>query len=257
MIAAGLFLLLSLSHCRSDAGPAQAAQATSTTSIYLMTSLPIVWGDDATMENILSGDAEPAPVYRYWQHKYDIEPVDSLEGLASADPDVLLLAQPRAMAPADLADLDSWVRGGGYAVILTDPLLLWPTELPIGDPRRPLSTGLLSPLLGNWGLTLVARQGAVPQKVEMTFDDFVVSVLEPGSFESSAQVGNGATCRMKAERFIALCEIGSGRAVLVADADLLHESLWSIDEGEAIEEADTIRFLDMLIASNNSGNGGK
>ena len=116
-----------------------------------MTSLPLVWGETPSPESILSGEARAAPIYRYWRDQYEIAAVDSLENLPQDDPDVVILAQPRAMDPADLATLDAWVRTGGDAIILTDPDLVWPSDLPFGDPRRPLASGMLSPLPGEWG----------------------------------------------------------------------------------------------------------
>ena len=92
-----------------------------------------------------------------------------------------------------------------------------------------------------------------PQLVEMEFDEFMISVLGPGLFETAPAAGGDASCRLRAEAFIALCAIGSGHAVLVADADLLHESLWDTDQDAAPEEADTIRFLDLLIESQTVG----
>ena len=114
-----LLALVALTQCTGEEAPPSDAQ--DPRSVQLMTSLPLVWGESASMDAILSGESKPAPIYRYWQKQYRITAVDSLENLAQENPDVLILAQPRAMAPADLADLDAWVRAGGAAVILTDP----------------------------------------------------------------------------------------------------------------------------------------
>ena len=65
------------------------------------------------MNAILSGESKPAPIYQHWQNKYALEAVDSLKDLLGSETDLILLAQPRAMDPADLGDLDQWVRAGG------------------------------------------------------------------------------------------------------------------------------------------------
>ncbi len=117
-VPSALLALLVLAQCSAGESPPDPPQAKP--RIQLMTSLPLVWGDGASMESILSGGSEPAPIYRYWQQKYEIAAVDSLENLAVQDPDIVILAQPRAMDPADLTDLDAWVRAGGAVIILTD-----------------------------------------------------------------------------------------------------------------------------------------
>ena len=42
--------------------------------------------------------------------------------------------------------------------ILTDPVLVWPSELALSDIRRPPPVGLLGPLLTHWGLRLEASE---------------------------------------------------------------------------------------------------
>lgn len=75
--------------------------------------------------------------------------ITSLRGISA-----LVIAQPRLLQPAELVALDDWLRRGGRAVIFADPLLLWPSALPLGDPRRPPLTSLLDPLMAHWGLRL-------------------------------------------------------------------------------------------------------
>jgi len=222
--------------------------------IQLMTSLPIVWGENASMDNILSGKTSPAPIYSYWQKRYAIDAVDSFEGLEKSTTDIVILAQPRAMDPADIAALDQWIRGGGNAIIFTDPMLVWPSDLPLGDPRRPLASGLLSPLLGHWGLELLAPEDGGPEDgglsvLELRFDDFVISTVGVGLFNMLPDhEGENIACKLSDANIIAKCNIGKGRVTLIADADLLHDALWVDDPAWLSEgKSDAMRFSDLLI----------
>lgn len=217
-------------------------------TIKLMTSLPIIWGEGGSMQDILSGASEPASIYQHWRDRYAMEPVDSLEGLSRETTDIVLLVQPRAMAPADLADLDGWIRNGGNAIIMTDPDLIWPSELPLGDPRRPLSSGLLSPLLKHWGLELVSQDNA-DELVELEFADQKIVTVGVGNFQSlGKQMPEKVVCNFSAAGFIAECQIDRGRVILIADADFLHEHLWSeVSDWQVGDESGATRFTDALI----------
>ncbi|QJB69031.1 Gldg family protein [Parasphingorhabdus halotolerans] len=219
-------------------------------SIELMTSLPIIWGEGSSMEKILSGDASPAAIYEYWQSQYDLKAVDSLEGLTGRDTDIVMLAQPRAMDPADIALLDDWIRKGGHAIILTDPALVWHSDLPIGDSQRPLASGMLSPLLQYWGLELLAPDDERAGLVELEFDDFSITTAGVGSFAELQQASEAkAVCLMSAGGIMARCKVGRGQAILVADADFLNQELWP--DASALEtggETQAMRFTDMLLA---------
>lgn len=216
--------------------------------IQLMTSLPLVWGEGASMESILSGETEPAPVYRYWQDRYDVAAVDSLENLADQNPDIVILAQPRAMAPADLADLDAWVRAGGAAIILTDPDLAWPSDLPLGDPRRPLVSGLLSPLLGHWGLELVADADGRTDLARLRLGSHAFATRGVGTLEPvTAEARADARCDTGEGGVIARCRIGQGQAIVVADADFLNAALWPGEARRSPRKSGAVRFIDSLV----------
>ncbi|MEH6789054.1 Gldg family protein [Parasphingorhabdus sp.] len=241
-----LLTQLSLTQCSAADSPA--APPADRLRVQLMTSLPLVWGEGASMQSVLSGETEPAPVYRYWQQQYDMVAIDSLEKLAEQDPDRLILAQPRAMAPADLADLDAWVGAGGDVIILTDPDLAWPSALPFADPRRPLAGGLLSPLLDHWGveLTGTADAGALVEPVRMDQYSFITRV--PGAL---APIAGGSRadvrCTFHETGFLAHCSVGKGRAIIVADADFLDAALWPEEARRIPAQSGAIRFMDSLI----------
>ena len=197
------------------------------------------------MNDILSGTSEPAPIYQHWQKQYQIEAVDSLEGLEKSDTDLILLAQPSAMDPADLSDLDSWVRSGGRVLIFTDPHLLWHSNFPIGDNRRPLASGLLSPLLSHWGLELLVPGEKSDGPVDLDFSELSISTAGVGSFQQISK--NSAKCTYSDQNVIAFCSVGKGNAVLVADADFLNDELWSEPLSEGSEPSDPVKFVDGLI----------
>jgi hypothetical protein len=245
-LPSALLALLVLTQCTAADSPPDHPH--SKPRIQLMTSLPLVWGEGASMESILSGGSEPAPIYRYWQGQYDIAAVDSLENLAEQDPDIVILAQPRAMDPADLADLDAWVRAGGAVIILTDPDLVWPSTLPLGDPRRPLASGLLSPLLSHWGLELVAAGEDEADVVDMRIGDHIFATRGGGRFEPISAKGEpDVHCTLSAADFFAQCSIGQGQASIVADADFLNAALWINEARKTPQKSGAVRFIDALV----------
>ncbi|MEH6756118.1 MAG: DUF4350 domain-containing protein [Parasphingorhabdus sp.] len=196
--------------------------------VQLMTSLPIIWGDGASMESILSGKTSPAPIYSHWQKNYNITAVDSFEGLENSGTDIVLLAQPPAMDPADIAAIDAWVRAGGKVIILTDPMLVWPTALPLGDKRRPLASGLLSPLLSHWGLALQMPDATGSGRVELEFPQATVSTVGIGTFKPIAEPDEShAECALSIAHVMVRCKVGQGAAIILADADFLNDNLWA------------------------------
>lgn len=214
--------------------------------IQLMTSLPIVWGDGASMENIIAGKASPAPIYVHWKKHYDIAAVDSFAGLETSDTDIVMLVQPPAMDPADLAAVDAWVRAGGNAIILTDPMLLWPTDYPLGDKRRPLASGLLSPLLNHWGLELQITDDTA-SSAELQFPGARITAVGIGTFKPVAMHDDAkADCALSTGNVMARCALGDGHAIILADADFLNDALWSEPAGNAAPDAP--RLVDIFIA---------
>lgn len=246
MVSSAVAVLLVLTQCSAPETPPE--QPLSKPRVQLLTSLPLVWGDNASMESILSGGSEPAAIYRYWQEQYEITALDSLERLEQDDPDILLLAQPRAMDPADLAILDDWVRSGGAVIILTDPDLAWPSALPLGDRRRPLVSGLLSPLLGHWGLELVADAEPDIDAVDLRFGDLAFVTRGIGKLKPiTDNPAPGVRCKSSAADFIVQCSVGQGRASIVADADFLNAAYWPESTRRSPPDSGAVRFIDSLV----------
>lgn len=200
-----------------------------------MSGLPLVWGEKGPFEL----GSRPAAAYVELGRDFDFQPVDVLDPATLARGRLLFLAQPQRLAPAELAALDRWIRSGGRALILTDPMLAWPSELPPGDIRRPPPVGLLAPLLGHWRLEL--EPPAEAGEVEVRWKGRRVLLDSPGRLRSA-----GPDCVVE-EAWTALCRLGRGTVRLVADADLMRDSLWT--SSAADNPAVVGDWLDVLAGS--------
>jgi hypothetical protein len=187
--------------------------------LLLMTALPIVWGAGGAFDP----NSRPAETYRALEREFDVTPVDAIEPGALRGHRLMLLAQPRLLAPEELVALDQWVRGGGRILMLADPALAAAREFPLMDANRPPEASLLGPLLTHWGLELAPGD----PRHDMIFlpgPDGPRRLLldSPGRFTAT-----GNSCRIVGPALIARCRIGGGEALLVADADLLDDMNWA------------------------------
>lgn len=210
LTAAWLLLLAS--------SPVPAPPAEPRPPVMLMTGLPLVWGEAGPFDPA----SRPAAAYTELQKDFDFRPVDVLDKESLGQGRLLFLAQPQRLAPAELAALDLWIRRGGRALILTDPSLTWPSELPLGDVRRPPPIGLLAPLLGHWRLAL--DPPAEAGKVSAKWNGRRLAMDSPGRLRSLSP-----DCSVAEGGWTAICRLGRGTARLVADADLMRDSLWAPD----------------------------
>lgn len=229
-MAAAAFLLL----VAADEPPQQDPRP----HVMLMTGLPLVWGEKGPFDP----NSRSAVAYHYLSLTFRIRPVDVLDAETLGGRRLLFLAQPHRLAPAELAALDGWIRGGGRALILTDPMLTWPSELPSGDIRRPPPTGLLAPLLRHWRLTLDGPEA--PGEVEASWNGRRIMMDSPGRLRSSSP-----DCAVAPAGWTALCRLGRGTVRVVADADLLRESVWApngLDRPIADNPAAVGEWLDSL-----------
>ncbi len=232
-----------------DAGPKPA--------LGLTTSLPLQWSDGG-IEADLAKDVQPHPVFVRLSSAYNVEPIDDLQRLKTERVPMLLLAQPRALRPAELVALDSWIRGGGRALVLADPALQWGSLYPLGDKRRPLFTSLLSPLFTHWGLELVLPMNDDSAFVIRKLGSANIRTKTPGEWlpGENAKDLAAAPCRISAQGLLADCRIGKGRAVLVADADFLDTPYW---EGRGVrmlsgsDEFDNIIWLEAALGALRDG----
>ncbi len=202
---AALAAFLLLASCRegTPATPPDKARP----ELYLLTPLPMLWSESFGL------DQPGSPALTALEQAYRVRPVD----LPSQVPEgaLLLAAQPRALPAEELVALDGWVRRGGSLLLLADPVLDWPSERPLGDPRRaPVGfpdTGLLK----HWGLRLDAPEDRGPKQSSLGGES--VLTASPGTL-----VAIGAGCAVLDEGLVASCRIGDGRARIIADADFLN-----------------------------------
>ncbi len=173
--------------------------------VTLFTALPLMWGE-GDPGDVLSGEARRSPLL----DGLDVRAIDAI-GPGALGKDVLIVAQPRALAPGELVDLDAWVRGGGRTLIFDDPLLLWPSRYALGDARRAPPVGLLDPLLAHWGVT---GTPADPAAVTRTIGGLTVAIAGTGQWRAPPNC-------ITVDPLVIDCMIGKGRAIIVADADVL------------------------------------
>ncbi|MEZ5655659.1 MAG: Gldg family protein [Sphingobium sp.] len=228
IVAVSLFCWrASLGQPRHEAGrPAGDERAPLT--IGIATALPLFWPEGQSPETLLRGGRDGHRGALAGQ--LGAQPIDFLDTATLTRFDRVVLAQPRLLHPEELVALDEWLARGGKAVIFADPLLAWPNELPLGDPRRPPLTSLLDPLMSHWGVRLEPvgqKEEAMPRRMLSTGHLLLVSSASRFTLEGKA--GEGRSCVLRERGLMAVCRVGAGTARLVADADMLDERLWLAD----------------------------
>lgn len=174
-------------------------------TLLLLTSLPIVFGEDFSLEG------NGSPVLSALDARYRVVPVSTTGKGELAKGRLLLLAHPLAQPAENLVDLDEWVRQGGRVLLLADPLLDWHSARPLGDPLRPPPMFADTGLLAHWGLRLDAPIEHGPTRRKL--GGFDIMTASPGELSGNCSIG--------ADRLVAHCKLGKGKATVVADADLL------------------------------------
>lgn len=175
-------------------------------ALLLLTSLPLMFGEGFSLEQ------NGSPALRALERRYRVTPISVTAPAELAKGKLLLMAHPPAQPAEDLVALDAWVRRGGRVLLLADPMLEWPSEHPLGDPLRPAPMFMDTGLLAHWGLRLDAPDVRGPSSKMLA--GFEVQTSSPGKLFGK--------CAISADRFVAHCRIGKGRATIVADADLLN-----------------------------------
>ncbi|BBD98506.1 ABC transporter [Sphingobium amiense] len=197
-------------------GPAQPLrQAADRPKLAVITALPLFWAEPR------AGGMErrDAPIVTVLRTRFTVEPLDDPLRLGASGARRLLLAQPRAMTPAQMVALDDWVRGGGQALVLADPALRWPSALPLGDRRRAPPVSLLGPLADHWGIPLSGRMIAGEERHFLP-DGALVTL-------SGATLGPDGVAVTR--------RIGRGAVTLVGDADPIDDRLWLADPASPLD----------------------
>lgn len=211
--AAGLLCLATACHA-DEAEPPE---------LGLLGTIPIYWGEAGDFGEVLAGEGSNHWARAQLEADYRLRPLDALDEESLADLDYLMLAQPRALSPAENVALDKWVREGGRLLLFADPMLTGESRFAIGDRRRPQDVILLSPILTHWGLALAFDDERPVGYALLPTGGAPLPVNLPGSL--SVRDGEGE-CAIRVADVLAECRIGKGRALVLADAALLdlHEA---------------------------------
>ena len=186
--------------------PVPARAAADRPPLLLLTSLPLVFGEQFSVD---SG----SPALKALETRYRVAPISVTDHADLAKGRLLLMAHPRAQPAEDLVALDEWVRSGGRLLLLADPMLEWPSQHPLGDALRPPPMFMDTGLLAHWGLRLDAPDGRGPAQRQLAGRS--IRTVSPGTLSGR--------CRISRDRLVAHCKIGKGRAAIVADADFLNQ----------------------------------
>ena len=209
--------------------------------LALFTTLPIYWNDAGDLSAMLSQEGDRHWVRARIEERRELRPLDVLSPEALAPFRDLLIAQPRALSPAENVALDDWVKGGGRLLLLADPLLTEESHFAIGDRRRPMDVALLSPILTRWGVTLqfddTQREGETMREAM----GFTLPVNLPGRFATHGQ----PNCELWGEGLLLTCALGKGRLAALADAAVLDGDA----QGKPRDDALTA-LLDTAFAAN-------
>jgi len=194
--------------------------------LAVMGTIPIYWGERGEFADLLSADDHGHWARPVIEQTYRLRPLDYLSAPALQGYSRLLLAQPRGLSAEENVALDAWVRGGGQLLLFADPLMTGHSDFALGDRRRPQDTAMLSPILAHWGLELRfdEAQGAGRQmraQVQAETGDGVPLAVPTEQAGHFAKLGAANECALLGEGLIAECRLGSGFAVIVADAALL------------------------------------
>jgi hypothetical protein len=176
-------------------------------ALLLLTSLPLVFNEDFSIEG---GGSQALTAL---ETRYRVVPISVADAPDLAKGRLLLMAHPLAQTAENLVELDEWVRRRGRVLLLADPMLEWPSKRPLGDPLRPPPMFADTGLLGHWGLRLDAAEKQGPRNAKLGGYEIVTAA--PGTLY-------GRSCAISADRLVARCRIGEGKATVVADADLLN-----------------------------------
>ncbi|MGE3692284.1 MAG: ABC transporter [Novosphingobium sp.] len=197
------------------------APARQASGVGLFTSLPIFWREADDIRTLLNSSGPPHWALEVlWAHG-EVKPIDSFlpggEQSPFGEVALLVMAQPRPLAPQENVALDAWVRGGGKVLLFVDPMLTAGSRFALGDRRRPEDIVMLSPILERWGVRLEFDEEQEGGEIPLSIYGANVPVNLPGRL---TQVGAGSQCAIATGGHAAKCRVGRGKVLIVADAAL-------------------------------------
>ena len=224
-----------LAGCNANGADDGAPQPqTARPQLGLVTSLPIYWSEAPSFKQALSPNTEAHWAKDVLERAYQLTPVDlitaeALEGLGR-----LAVIQPRGLTPGENVALDDWVQNGGRLLLVLDPMLTEHSEFAIGDARRPADVALVPPLLARWGLAMKYDEAQPQEPRTVAFAGSALPLHLAGTLSKTGDTGQ-AQCETQAGGAAASCSVGSGTALLIADAALFeHGQAASADTVSAI-----------------------
>ena len=229
-VLAAAITVLSLAACSPH--PVSASRE----DLYLLTSLPLFWGE-GDVSDILGNRSGKAAVVSALEAQRRVIPLETADRAALSRVRLLMIAQPRRLAPTELVALDAWVRRGGRLLVFTDPLLDWPSAYPLGDARHAPPVGLLDPLFAHWGLELGDTDMAAPRVQFGNIGQQRVAIVRAGGW-----ISHRRRCKIESA-LLASCNVGQGVVALVSDADVLNAANWGI-EGTSNESAIPVLLIE-------------
>ncbi len=237
LLAAGLGGLLAIGAtgfvlAGKDASPPDATVATDELHgerFGLLSSLPIYRAPQASVADALAAnEAEPHWLRTAVEADNTLVPIDLIDAKDLSQIDILLLIQPRALTPAEFVALDDWVRGGGRVLLVADPMLSGEPPFALGDPRNPQAIAVTGPIEARWGLDLQSGKSGDGMERFISVGGFEAPVVLGGTFRKRQPTGGNAAdsvdCGLRSAGLVAVCAIGRGHAVLIADATVFERS---------------------------------
>jgi hypothetical protein len=204
----------------------------------LFTTLPILWNESADLARMLAPDEQPHWAKAAIAHGGKIVPLDTLAASALKPLQYLVMAQPRPLSPDENVALDGWVRGGGKLLLFADPMLTEDTVFALGDKRRPQDIVMLDPILKHWGLRLEFDSEDEFQEGPTRMMGMTVPINMPGRL-----IAEPPQCKAWDDGYLATCQIGQGRVVVLADAAVLERNDSSGVQGKALDQLLDAAFL--------------
>lgn len=194
------------------------------------------------------------PLWRVLSRSFQLRAIDSPDLASLRAVGRLLVIQPYGLTPEALVFLDGWVRAGGQLVMFADPAMRWNDDAAAGHALP--GNVAVRPILTHWNLVLhdarPVPNGHDPVERRLLSTGRMVQLAQPGYLDATSP-----DCVVAERGLIARCRIGRGQATVVADADMLHASLWTTDQENP---ANTVKWSSdapaVLIDLLHSGAGG-
>ncbi len=185
--------------------------------LTVMTALPLFWPEGDVAKGLQPDVDRRAPVIMALAKQFRLKTIDFASDETLTHAKLLLIAQPRPLQPVELVAIDHWVRQGGRLLLFADPLLSWPSLYPLGDLRRPPTRVMLDALFAHWGLSLPPMNDAQVEPQSVRLGGSMVRLETSGMW-----LLRGHQCSLGENPLEAICLIGKGKVIMIADADLLN-----------------------------------